>query len=257
MDSYALKLRRAEEHLRALRQEETDYVASNPARVIGEADHAAGVIRLRFVVDRQPPETWGPLIGDFLFNLGASLDHLVYQMTVRHSGGPLPHTSFPIYVFANDYYSQRNGSPARNSGLYKVRGIPHEAQGLVELAQPYHNEDGVRRDALWLINELNNIDKHRTIHLAVPYPYEANTTFNVPMIQESTSEGPFTNGAVIATYSVDGDSKLGDVIATTTLVSQVVLDEGDPPITRPLVAECQTLLDAVAHDTIPAFIDFL
>jgi hypothetical protein len=138
-----------------------------------------------------------------------------------------------------------------------VRGIPDEAKAIVEFAQPYHNEQGVRRDALWLINHLNNVDKHRTIHLAVPYPYEANTTFNVPMIQESRSEGPFTNGAEIATYSVEGDSELDDVIATTTLVSQVVLDEGDPPISRPLVAACQTLLDAVAHDTIPAFIDFL
>jgi hypothetical protein len=258
MDSYALKIRRAEEHLLALRQEETDYIRSNPARILTEPDHARGIISLRFVVDRHPPETWGPLIGDILFNLRSSLDHLVYQMTVRHSGVPLPHTSFPIYEVANDYHASRpNGNPARNSGLYKVRGIPDEAKAMVEFAQPYHNEDGVRRDALWLINHLNNIDKHRTIHVAVAYPYEANTTFNLPMIQESVSAGPFTHGAVIATYSVEGDSKLDEVIATTNLVSQVVLDEGDPPITRPLVAECQTLLDAVAHDTIPAFMDFL
>ena len=166
-------------------------------------------------------------------------------------------TAFPVYERANDYHARdRNGRAAHKSGLFMVRGIADEAQEIVEQAQPYHNEQGVRRDPLWLIHHLNNIDKHRTVHLALTYPFVANTTFNVPVVQEWTSNGPFSHGSVIAAYSVE-NHRLDDVIATTALVSQVLIAEGDPPIERPLGEACQTLLDAVSNDYLPHLTPFL
>src|SRR5713226_9201785 len=103
MDSYALKLLRAREHLATLERDVASFLKAEPGKVVSDFDVFSRRITMTFRVERQPPEEWGPLIGDFLFNLRSSLDHIVYQMTVRQGGHELRMTAFPIYEGADAY----------------------------------------------------------------------------------------------------------------------------------------------------------
>jgi hypothetical protein len=166
MDSYLLKLERARHHLDTLDDEVKAFLDGNPGRILPEFDAATRRVTMTFLAS-DPPEALGALIGDFLFNLRSALDHLVYQLTPQDSGIDPRTISFPVYSDADEFSVRRsNGAPARLSGLYKIRGLPDGAQTAVERLQPYH--DGLLRDQpLWLLNELCNIDKHRTVHIAV------------------------------------------------------------------------------------------
>lgn len=108
---------------------------------------------------------WSLHAGEILFDLRSALDHLVWEMHVRHyRGGPIPEevefgSQFPIY-----------DSPARykRKGAWRLRNLAKRDQRAIELLQPY-----VRRDDKWVwarsdlrnLNTLHNIDKHRQLHL--------------------------------------------------------------------------------------------
>lgn len=68
----------------------------------------------------------------------------------------------------------------QNSGYHAIRGVPVEAQAIIEDAQPYHRKhlfDGYR---LWVLRRPSNVDKHETL----PEP--------------KFWTGPFEDGAVVA-----------------------------------------------------------
>ena len=47
----------------------------------------------------------------------------------------------------------------------KVRGIDPQAQAEIERLQPYHRAHAYDTDPLWRLGELNNVDKHRLLHV--------------------------------------------------------------------------------------------
>jgi hypothetical protein len=79
--SYLLKLERARDHLRVLESKEREFLKSAPARIEGQYNDDHSEYGFRFYVDQQPPASFSLIIGDFLTNLLASLDHLVYELS--------------------------------------------------------------------------------------------------------------------------------------------------------------------------------
>src|SRR5258708_33112277 len=96
MDRYLLKLERAKEHLKTLRAEVKAFLEANPGRILPEFDAASRRVTMTFVA-REPPKALAAVIGDFLFDLRSSLDHLVYQLSTTDAGVDPPTISFPIY----------------------------------------------------------------------------------------------------------------------------------------------------------------
>jgi hypothetical protein len=100
------------------------------------------------------------VLGDALHNLRSSLDHLVYQLSLLTTKNPKG-TEFPIYITkasnSRDCFEQK--------GREKIRHVPKEAQELIEAAQPYNarHPDQPSHHYLWLLHELNRLDKHRFV----------------------------------------------------------------------------------------------
>src|SRR5215469_737042 len=88
--------------------------------------------------------------GDVVHNLRSALDHLAHQLVVAGGGTPDRDTMFPIAKDLNAYESSK---PA------KVKGMKPQAIKAIDALEPYKGGN----DLLWRINELDIIDKHRTL----------------------------------------------------------------------------------------------
>jgi hypothetical protein len=119
---------------------------------------------MRVRVHAEPPLRLSAIVGDCLYTLRSSLDHLAWQLASLN-GPPPSGTEFPIFTDCGAYHRLSRGKPARGSGLYKTRGIAPAEQALIEQSQPYNRPSDPEADPLWILHSLCNIDKHRVLHL--------------------------------------------------------------------------------------------
>jgi hypothetical protein len=93
--------------------------------------------------------------GDVVNNLRSALDHLVFQLIDVHSPNAAPEVfercAFPICK------NQAAYEKGKRQG--RLEGMSPSAIRLIDTSKPYKGGN----DALWILNELNNICKHRLI----------------------------------------------------------------------------------------------
>jgi hypothetical protein len=105
----------------------------------------------RVHVRNQIPDSIGLIFGDFIHNLRASLDNLVYELAFQNRRT----ISFPVY-------SDRAKFSTEFEPLLRS-SVPPEAFQIIERVQPYHATDSSDpRVRLGLLNSFWNGDKHRT-----------------------------------------------------------------------------------------------
>lgn len=154
-----LKIGRAEEHLDTLDAEIGVYLANEPYAAVREYDPQHGERLAGIRVTQPPPAHLALVIGDYLHNLRSALDHLAWQLVIASGNTPTPRTEFPIYKDAS-VYQQRVGRVVIQPGVTAPIGAD------VESLQPYHRGDDALNHPLWVLHDLSNIDKHRTLHTA-------------------------------------------------------------------------------------------
>jgi hypothetical protein len=128
-------------------------------------DKDGDVLRF-FAVDRKlgpPPQSIVLIAGEAVYQLRSSLDHLIYQLVLANGHAALLEGSrthqFPIFETPAGYESR---------AARRIAGVLDAAQSLIEAVQPYHREQGsIRRDPLWLLQDLNNTDKHKVLPLTI------------------------------------------------------------------------------------------
>ncbi len=172
--SHIHKLSRAQEHLDSLSQELNAFLQPYCYEIANEYDVEAphqGLTRVRLtrrvVFKVEPPLLkWGIIVGDCIQNLRSSLDHMVFA--ISHSRDPNEFkddrtTEFPIC----DSPEAFNRSRRRNwPPHHEIRGLPREAQTIIEQFQPYQGgQKSLSNHPLWILREMSNIDKHRSIHI--------------------------------------------------------------------------------------------
>lgn len=168
------KLYRAYEHHATLRDESPTIINGNRVRhyTVAQA-HPDGRGYNFYLPPVQPldADRWSLVLGDFLFNLRSALDQLVYQLHVlKYGGGTLPNeveklSAFPIRSKA-PLDSKRN--PLTTDKWGTIKQLPEPQRAMVERFQPYirRNDSLVsRRGALLMLDTLNNVDKHRRLHV--------------------------------------------------------------------------------------------
>lgn len=105
----------------------------------------------------------GVPLGDAVHNLRSSLDHLICQLATA-AGNPAAcdRTQFPI--FAVD-------TPDNRKRIERwIRHVSPAAQAEIKALQPYQRRPtDAFGDLLWLLSELDNIDKHRLLLVARPH----------------------------------------------------------------------------------------
>jgi hypothetical protein len=155
----ALKLNRAEFHIKTLKESIDAFFESKPLEIVRgvnpDSNEVFGVLRVK----RECPPAWGILVGDFIHNLRSALDHLVWQLVIHETGNPPPtfDTQFPIFQTEAGYKTR--GEQVR------LKGVGANAKALIKTLQPFSTGEGTN-SPLWHLHELSNFDKHRRICLA-------------------------------------------------------------------------------------------
>lgn len=147
------KLQWARKHLDALDRAVEAFLAKDAYSLTTE-DDADSEEWVSFVERGSLPPDMPHLVGDCVYNLRASLDHLAHSLAERHPGSDLTKCSFPIVSDPKD-----RGSFNRHFDL-----LPPSTHATLDRLQPYngpHGHKGTETHPLYRLNELNRIDKHR------------------------------------------------------------------------------------------------
>jgi hypothetical protein len=124
-----------------------------------------------YFIDNPPqvPASWSAIVGDLLHNLRSALDHLAWQLVLLTGGTPDPlKTVFPIR-----YPGAVPAAAPEIYGLDTTHPAAFDILRAVDLLQPYHTWNKGSTDLLWYVHDLNRIDKHRKLLVAVTASYQA------------------------------------------------------------------------------------
>jgi hypothetical protein len=167
LDGARAKVERAIQHINKFSQDAAPFEVWNHI-VRAEADPQAGVMRLYAVQigGREPPPNYLVLLaGEIAYQLRSALDHVIYLLAKK---APDRRRQFPIFKERKEYIAR---APSM------IEGVSAHANALIETYQPYHGIPA-DQDSLWMLQDLNNTDKHRLIptcfivgdHLRVFFP---------------------------------------------------------------------------------------
>ena len=115
------------------------------------------------------PIEWSIRLGEILYNLRSSLDHLVWQLVLANGQEPGRHNQFPIVENESGW---QQATPERNV----LKGMHPDVKLTVKRLQPYTVAGNFPFDvsAFWPLHSLCNIDKHRHLNLTTVASYGPN-----------------------------------------------------------------------------------
>ena len=239
LDDAGAKLGRAKHHLDVLDNEIRVWQSGDPYPIAHEYD--ADQRRHLFIANRvqaMPARDWSLIVGDCIHNARAALDYLAWQLAGADPADTA--TQFPIF---NDpiLFKKR--------GLVMIRRLSPRAQTLVKWLQPHRGSDPVRR-RLWLLQQLDILDKHKLLVVVYGHTYMARLRFRLAPLQTADKwiyTGPFLDDrTVLAVVSFDPpDAADAQVPVKAKLPLGVAFGEGFPPPGGPFLVT-RTLRDLIA-----------
>lgn len=140
-----LKIERADHHIRDLADRISEFSRSDFYTLSPELQPSAGtIVKLR--ITREIPAEWALVIGDAAHNLRSSLDIVVGNMASNLNAD---------FIF---HETKENLIDAINKG--PIKGLPEIIRTLiVDEIRPYKTGNY----ALWSLNKLNVLDKHKLV----------------------------------------------------------------------------------------------
>ena len=250
LDGIRLKLDRAQTHLESIR-ELLRPVQTGHYHLAREQCEEPHLVNLRFILP-DADRTLSTVIGDCLHNLRSALDHLVWQLVLTNPPKrPSRKNQFPICKTADGWIEALSRD--------RLRGVVPKAIPLIWGLQPYVMTpiDPVSHP-LWILNELTNIDKHRTLTVTTSAVMNPEVAFGrgLPWNEggfKMTGLQAFLNGDIIGKLVARQVPPEPDLQAHGTL--SVVFQ--DPPATRREIAsELETILTFLRDDVVPTFEPF-
>ncbi|MGH7762864.1 MAG: hypothetical protein ACREOM_00405 [Candidatus Dormibacteraceae bacterium] len=144
-------MRRAKEHLDAFDSASDAFFRDDPHTFVSQVGKKPDeyIVRIRGV--KVVPVDMALIAGDAIFNMRSYLDHMTYAFW--HSED----AQFPVFATSKSF---------DDWGRRRIKGTSDAFKALVEGLQPYQSGNGGKLNLLWLLNELSNADKHRTLHLS-------------------------------------------------------------------------------------------
>jgi hypothetical protein len=256
-----LKVERAKEHFEQLQSAVEAFRTTDPYGAVRYMNpkRTEEVVRAR--ISKQPPPQLAIIIGDLLHNLRSALDHLVCQLVMANGKGSCSDTQFPICKERDEFFG--NPKVKKSPQSAKVQHVASGAQTVIESLQPY-NHLPVDDHPLYLLNRLNNRDKHRLLNLAVAaiISYGANIVIGPKgghadhLVIKSPPKprilNPIEDGTEL--YLVTKRGVTG-VDVEPEVVFEEVFEKSGPGQGKPIVPTLQQLLDAVGNIP-PQFIGF-
>ncbi len=162
-----------------------EFTESDFYEIATERDYRGRIVG-RAVNVKTPGDELSLLIGEFVHSVRSGLDQLVHRLA-RNTTPNLPDSwarssAFPIFRSGPKFRGEKHG---RRSAKPKMRGLSPEARRTLERLQPYHRRQAPLLWALWQLEELSNLDKHRDMPLtgAVPAQGSVAIKFNSPGVK--------------------------------------------------------------------------
>jgi hypothetical protein len=206
-------------------------------------EHRAG-LEYRFYLGEIPevdPE-WPLVASEILFNVRCSLDYLVYELHVRRYRGNVPKgvakaSMFPIFSDRSDY---------RSKGVWRIKNLSKRDRGAIEDFQPYDariNRWYYVRHFLSALAALQNIDKHRQLHVVTTYN-AGGFGFNWPDscgFEGRSVYGPINSGDQIDTWTFTSPPPQMHDHAGAVLAVAIEAEGQQPSV---LLGQLREILDA-------------
>ena len=178
--SFRSKLDWASEHIERLETVQETWLRTHAYTTVADREPKTGRVVFKAKITKPPPAELSLILGDAAHALRSTLDHLALELAVAYQR-PTQITpavekasEFPIFPdkvgnkLGRDAFhvvEQKTGKPARGSGLHKLQGVDPDAIKAIEGIQPYHRGATYIEDPLWVIHELDRVDKHRRLNL--------------------------------------------------------------------------------------------
>ncbi|MGH9499568.1 MAG: hypothetical protein ACRD3L_10545 [Terriglobales bacterium] len=174
MNGARKRLDRADENIQQLNREIIDLLAPfpvitfrGPDPVFTDSDRKAFEELKNLIFNGTVGKRFGLLAGEIIHHLRSAFDHLVWQLTSSEfqAKPAASKVEFPIF----DVTPKICGITRNKMCRYcrKVEGIASPtALARIHGLQPYLRADPAR-DPLWLIHDMDRIDKHRVLLVAV------------------------------------------------------------------------------------------
>jgi hypothetical protein len=151
----ALKLARAEEHLDTLYASLQRILEPKPypaVRIQTSPDGMNWAAVVALPDEDHPDPLWSVLVGEILYQVRSSLDHIVNALVPKITKDTL----YPIRVEESSF---------DNDTGRQLEGIGEPYRAVIKKLQPFRTyPENPRMSVPWALNELANIDRHRFIH---------------------------------------------------------------------------------------------
>lgn len=188
---------RANEHRMEMVSVWNAYIDQHPHDV--QLHHQGQGVYVVRITETEPfPSKFAGLFGEWINNLRASLDYIIWATSTYVSGRIPPPNSgtlqYPIY----------DDEATWKKNLYRIKNLPNHQQTQLKQMQPFAGD--LDKNYLGLINRLGRIDRHRTLVSGSGYLTEFKPAFGIdpkpkkqPTLQFGSRivRGPFTDVARI------------------------------------------------------------
>jgi len=243
-----IRLRRVESQVKRI---ETSYRRFEPRleryrlRIEPNEDRTEHIERI--YMDWRIPDWWSVAVGEIMHNLRATLDNLVWQLVIGNDHQPGNQHEFPIASDEGWYEERASG---------KLRHVPEAARTVIDQVQPYRRPaEQLRVHPLWIVHNLNGIDKHHLLHVVAAYAPGAEFEVTPEMVAAKGSlrlwYQPLESGAKIRAIMTPAPFD-GEVPVSNPSPLDVVVGETDetpfypfPSILRDASHGVNEVLDAI------------
>jgi hypothetical protein len=164
------KKARATQHLHDLRRSIEEFANRERTPIVGRFDPTEGQYIFDVPLEPTDPE-WPLLVGDFAYDMRASLDYLITAL-IRSTGNEETDTSsFPIFSIKRVQewrYAEQRWDRDKNSRIARsLEGTPPGTKEALKPLQPFHEvpRSNPWEHPLFSLQTLNNRDKHRRLNL--------------------------------------------------------------------------------------------
>jgi hypothetical protein len=151
LDGCHVKIERAESHIAELEAQVNAFLMTNPYEVATKRDPQTRKPIYYVASVSEPSLVLAAIVGETVQSLRTALDYLAYELVSLEIGRRPPwKVYFPIFGSAAEYEAKKLG---------QAKGMGPRAIEIVDAVKPYKGGN----DAIWCLNSLNVIDKHRLL----------------------------------------------------------------------------------------------
>jgi hypothetical protein len=249
-----IKIERAKKHIIDLKGEIDAFLGTQPYGVVINIDSKTGKMSYQVSKITPTPRIIAAISGDAIQNLRTALDHLAWHLLLVCLGTTASdfRFHFPIANTANEYKSLIDR---------KVQRLRRDAIEAFRKIEAYQGGNGHQ---FWVLNRLNNIDKHRSIIVVGSGSHGTNLGALVQRMalrnmEQSGRYGPSFKAAEFpkldAFFGLADDVrpllKVGDALIEN-LTPDMEMDEQrdftfDIALNEPKVIEAKSLIETVQH----------